>query len=167
MNPSANPQHAPITASRFETGGNPLRLRAGVGERISAGILAAVALAVLITASLLRPAEAGVGTHTQLGLPACGWMQAAGYPCPTCGMTTSFAAAANAQPVRALLAQPFGAGLALLTSAFFWGALHVAVFGSKLGRIVESWLRPRVLWVALALFLMAWAYKVLVVRGAL
>lgn len=151
----------------MEPEGNPLRLRATAGERISAAILAAVALAVLITASVLRPAEAGVGTHTQLGLPACGWMLAAGYPCPTCGMTTSFAAAANAQPVRALLAQPFGAVLALLTSAFFWGALHVAIFGSKLGRVLESWLRPRALWVVLAVFLLAWAYKVLAVRGAI
>lgn len=132
-----------------------------------AGVLAAVALAVLVTSSILRPAEAGVGTHTQLGLPACGWMLAAGYPCPTCGMTTSFAAAANAQPLRAISTQPFGAVLALLTSAFFWGALHVAVFGSKLGRIVESWLRPRVLWVVLVVFFLAWAYKVLVVRGAI
>lgn len=143
----------------------PARIRASAGARISAAILAFFALAVLITAACLKPSQAGVGTHTQLGLPPCGWMLAVGYPCPTCGMTTSFAAATHAEPVRAFVVQPFGAALAVATSIFFWGAMHVAVFGSMLGKVVEGLLKPKLLWPVLALFLLAWAYKVLQVRG--
>ncbi|MBY0263774.1 MAG: DUF2752 domain-containing protein, partial [Phycisphaerales bacterium] len=102
---------------------------------------------------------------TQLGLPPCGWMVAANMPCPTCGMTTAFASAANAQPLAALTAQPMGALLALSTAVLFWGALHVAVLGSQLARIGVRILRPRVLWVVLALGLLAWGYKIAVVRG--
>ncbi len=80
-------------------------------------------------------------------------------------MTTSFAAAADGAVIRSFLAQPFGAFLAFATSVFFWGAVHVAVFGSMLGRVLESMLKPRPLFVMLGLFLLAWAYKVLAVRG--
>jgi hypothetical protein len=38
-------------------------LRAGPGERAVGGIIAGVALAVLVIAATLRPAEAGHGTH--------------------------------------------------------------------------------------------------------
>jgi hypothetical protein len=30
-------------------------------------------------------------THTQLGLPPCTFKQVSGWPCPSCGLTTSFA----------------------------------------------------------------------------
>ena len=39
----------------------------------------------------LEPAAAGLGTHQQLGLPPCTVRVLAGVPCPSCGMTTSFA----------------------------------------------------------------------------
>lgn len=32
-----------------------------------------------------------MATHTQLGLPPCNFVVMAGKPCPSCGMTTSFA----------------------------------------------------------------------------
>ena len=32
-----------------------------------------------------------MGTHQQLGLPPCNFVTLTGYPCPACGMTTSFA----------------------------------------------------------------------------
>lgn len=127
--------------------------------RIVAAILALVALAVLITAALIRPDPSGMGTHRQLGLPACGWLASTGYPCPTCGMTTSFSAAANAKPLAAFVAQPFGAMFALATAVFFWGALHIAMFGSNLARAFERLLAPRYLWPTGALFLAAWLYK--------
>ena len=140
-------------------------LRAPRAARISAAMLAGLALATLITASLLTPDPSGMGTHQRLGLPPCGWLLATGYPCPTCGMTTAFAAAAHAQPRASWHAQPFGALLALGTAVFFWGALHVAAFGSNLGRVFERLLAPRWLWPGLALFLAAWAWKVWQVRS--
>lgn len=140
--------------------------RAPRSTRIGAAFLAAAALAVLITAGLIHPDASGMGTHRQLGLPPCGWLASTGYPCPTCGMTTSFSAAANAQPVASFIAQPFGAFFALATATFFWGALHVALFGSNLGRAFERLLAPRYLWPTAAFFLLAWAYKCWRVRSS-
>ncbi|MCA9610613.1 MAG: hypothetical protein KC619_33690, partial [Myxococcales bacterium] len=39
-------------------------------------------LAVLVTAAMLTPSPEGHGTHTQLGLPPCGFLVYTGYPCP-------------------------------------------------------------------------------------
>ena len=141
--------------------------RATVSTRIGAAILAFLAFSVLLTGALLKPDPAGMGTHQQLGLPPCGWLAATGYPCPTCGMTTSFTALAHAQPAASLHAQPFGTLLALATTVFFWGALHVAVFGSQLGRCFERLLTGRYLWPACALFLAAWAWKCWQVRAGM
>lgn len=142
----------------------PEPLRASSGARISAGVLAACALAVLITGAWLRPEPSGMGSHQQLGLPPCGWLLASGWPCPTCGMTTAFAAVTHVQPRAAWLAQPFGAVLAVATTVFFWGGLHVAVFGSQLGRVLERLLAARVIWVVGAMLLASWAYKCWQVR---
>ena len=79
-------------------------------------VAAAVALAAagpLVLAAWLEPAAAGLGTHEQLGLPACGWVAAAGIPCPSCGMTTAFAHAARGDLLGSFLVQPAGAILAL------------------------------------------------------
>ena len=46
---------------------------------------------VLWIATLLQPDPSGIGTHHQLGLNPCGFLTEIGYPCPMCGMTTSFA----------------------------------------------------------------------------
>ncbi len=132
--------------------------------RIAAALLGALALGVLVTAALIQPDPSGMGTHRQLGLPPCGWLATTGYPCPTCGMTTSFSNAAHFNPRAAFHAQPFGALFALATAVFFWGSLHVVIFGSQLGRLFERFLSPRYLWPTAALFLMCWAYKCWQVR---
>ncbi len=49
-------------------------------------------------------------THEQLGLPPCRFLQLTGRPCPSCGLTTSFALLAHGDPrsaFRANLAGPF------------------------------------------------------------
>jgi hypothetical protein len=70
---------------------------------------------VLITAMTLTPSAAGHGTHTQLGLPPCGFLVYTGYPCPGCGLTTSFAHMARLEVVGAFSANPFGILLFLVT----------------------------------------------------
>src|SRR5690606_33691507 len=69
--------------------------RANAGARIVACGVGAGCLGVLGLAPWLTPAAAGHGTHGQLGLPPCGWVLAMGRPCPSCGMTTAFAHAAD------------------------------------------------------------------------
>jgi len=127
-------------------------------DRIFAGIVAAALLAVLVIAASLSPSARGHGTHEQLGLPACAYYVSTGHPCPTCGMTTAFAHAAHRQPVKAVITQPFGALLAVMTAAMFWGCLHVAAFGSRLGRVGNRLLRPRVLWSLVGLWAASWVY---------
>ena len=143
----------------------PLRrlAQASTGERIAAGLVALGVLAVLVTAASLTPADSGIGTHTQLGMADCGWMVKIGRPCPTCGMTTAFAHAANLSPAASLVAQPFAAFAVLFCAAVFWGAAHMALFASRLGHLFGRLvLQPRVLWPLGAAWAASWVYKVLV-----
>ncbi|MBM4114113.1 MAG: DUF2752 domain-containing protein, partial [Phycisphaerae bacterium] len=83
------------------------------GERIAAALIGAASLSLLLLASTLEPSSKGLGTHTQLGLPPCTWTIAFGIPCPSCGMTTSFAHAVRGDLLSSFVAQPMGALLAL------------------------------------------------------
>lgn len=80
-------------------------------------VMAGMFAAVFVVAATLRPYEDDgsarmMATHMQLGLPSCEFVQSFGKPCPSCGMTTSFAhlvrgnvgSAAKANWVGALLA---------------------------------------------------------------
>jgi len=144
-------------------GRRPAIPRATIRERLLAAALGAGLLSVLGVAAWLVPDDRGHGTHEQLdflpGMQACTWATALEAPCPTCGMTTSFTWAAEGDFAAAFATQPFGALLSILAATAFWGSLHVALTGSRLGRFAEAALRPRVLWTAGALLLLAWAYK--------
>lgn len=72
--------------------------------------LAVLAVTVLIiaVARILEPEPSGYGTHTQLGLPPCGFLSLTGLRCPGCGLTTAFAHMVRFDVVEALLANPFG-----------------------------------------------------------
>lgn len=135
--------------------------RAEPKERLMAAIVAGGALALLVTAWLLQPSGEGHGTHEKLGLPACAWVAMFDRPCPTCGMTTAYAHAASGDLPSAFRTQPLGATLSVVTAAVFWLALHVALFGSRLGVFTGHLTRPAVLWTGLTLLLLAWGYKLL------
>jgi hypothetical protein len=65
-------------------------VRAGL-LTIAAGLIVVFGIAIW-----LRPYDAEgqplrMETHTQLGLPSCQFYFVTGVPCPSCGMTTSFA----------------------------------------------------------------------------
>jgi len=134
-------------------------IRATFGERVAAALVCLACAGIIGLAAWLHPAGTGHGTHTQLGLPACPWPASVGGPCPTCGMTTSFAFAAHGQFGRSFTTQPFGFVLALLTAAAFWAGLHIAATGSPAGRMYARLMRPRALWVLTGLALAAWGYK--------
>jgi hypothetical protein len=139
--------------------------RATTGERVAAGLAAAACLAVLIVAATLAPDPGGAGTHTQLGLAPCGWVVKYGRPCFTCGMTTAFAHAAHASPIRSFLTQPAGFLLALGAAAAFWGGAFIAVTGSRLGHMFGRLLTPRGVVAGVLIFLAAWVYKLLTFRA--
>jgi hypothetical protein len=127
--------------------------------RIAAASVALGSLAVLLAAASVHPAADGHGTHTQLGLPPCGWAMVADAPCPTCGMTTAFAHAVRGELGEALLCQPLGLLLAITTATAFWAGLHIAATGSQVWRLYARLLNPRVLWMVAALAAAAWIYK--------
>ncbi len=131
----------------------------GVNERVSALLASVACISLLIVAAWLTPASPGHGTHTQLGLPPCPWPATVGGPCPTCGMTTAFALAADGRFLASFLTQPFGFILAVLAACGFWAGLHIAATGSPAGRIYGKLLLPRVVWTLVGLALASWAYK--------
>lgn len=133
----------------------------GVGgrDRIVAGLASLGCAGLLGVGAWLEPAAPGHGTHTQLGLPPCGWAYVLGFPCPTCGMTTSFAHAADGNLLASFSAQPAGCLMAVATAVGFWCTLHVAATGSRLAGPAAALLRPRSMWMVAAVCLAAWAYK--------
>ena len=128
-------------------------------NRVGAAVLALACLAVLGIAAWLRPSPDGHGTHTQLGLAQCQWVMMFNEPCPTCGMTTSFAYAAHMNFLAGARTQPFGFVLALTTATIFWGAAHVALTGSTLGNQALRLVNGRTLLAVFAMLLAAWVYK--------
>lgn len=120
-------------------------------------VLAAAGAAIALAASL-EPARRGHGTHRSMGLPQCELLMRTGWPCPSCGMTTSMAAMARLRVAEAFHAQPFGVVLfAALLAAAAAGATELA------GRNVWAREHPRWWWGAIALVLMlaGWGYKAL------
>ena len=88
------------------------RMARGVGL-----VLAVPSWSVLGVAHWLTPDPAGFGTHRQLGLAGCTVMTLTGWPCPMCGMTTTFAHMGDGEIGAAFLNQPFGVVLFLMTVA--------------------------------------------------
>jgi len=97
------------------------RLKRGVRTGLAA--VAAALAGVFGVAAYLNPygpdgAPRTMATHTQLGLPQCNMVSLTGKPCPTCGMTTSFALLVRGD-VRASLA----ANWVGTVTAVSWAAL--------------------------------------------
>lgn len=135
-------------------------LRSSAGARFGAGVLALLILAVLITAAWLTPNAEGHGSHTQLGLAPCTWAVWFDKPCPTCGMTTSFAQAGEGNWVRSGVTQPFGLLLVIGSAGVFWGSLTQAVTGAPLGTSFVGLFKPRIFISLGVLFAGAWIYKI-------
>lgn len=134
--------------------------RSALAVRVRGAFLVAASVAALAVAWSMRPAPAGYGTHRQMGLPGCQWLARSGYPCPSCGLTTSVTAACQGRLAAAAYAHPAGIVLALglyaAAAAGLWEALTAR---GVLGRLV-----PRIHWYALALVatvLAGWALVLL------
>lgn len=135
-------------------------IRAALAVRFRGAVVLAAAVLALAVGWSMRPSPAGYGTHRQMGLPGCQWLARTGYPCPSCGLTTSVSAACRGRLATAAYAHPAGIVLALglyaAAAAGLWEALTAR---GVLGRLA-----PRIHWYALALVaavLAGWALVLL------
>jgi len=97
-----------------------------------------VGCAAWLAALRIAPSPAGYGSHVQLGLPPCSMPMLTGYPCPTCGMTTSVAFAARGQFLASFRAQPAGLIFSLTVFAAIVGSFMTVCTGRRweLGRTI-------------------------------
>jgi hypothetical protein len=130
------------------------------GFRILSAVLALVCLAILIAALTLTPDPSGMGTHRALGLQPCGWLQRTNLPCPSCGMTTSFAYFARGNLSASLWTQPMGTVLAFLAGVAVWVGLYIAVTGRPLHHLLRILPGRVILFTFLTLGTVAWAWKI-------
>ena len=127
--------------------------------RLIALVLALLCSGPLVFAATLKPDSDGMGTHMQMGLPECGFVQATGLPCATCGCTTAFAHAADGSLLSALVTQPFGALLALTLAMLALIAAWSALSGMSLIPLGPAVMNRRFALAWLVLLLGRWAYK--------
>jgi hypothetical protein len=129
------------------------------------GLLVGMALglvAVFVTAWKLNPygedgAPLRMETHRQLGLPPCTFYDITGLPCPSCGMTTSFALLVRGDVANSLRANAVGTLLALFCLALIpWSLASVACKRSLFVRSLERALTVVVL-LLLGAMMLRWA----------
>ncbi len=125
---------------------------------VAAGLIVVFGLAAYLNPYQEDGAPRTMETHRQLGLPPCTFKTVTGgLPCPSCGMTTSFALLLHGDPVNSLRANWVGTLLALFWLALIpWSLASVAykrpLFVVSLERVL-SWSVITLL----ALMLLRWA----------
>src|SRR5947208_1542702 len=114
----------PAPLSLPEPGCEPVDAIPVLGHWVRGSLLAIAAGLALVfgIAAWLNPYdELGLprrmGTHLQMGLPPCTFREMTGVPCPSCGMTTSFALLMHGDVVNSLRANAVGTLLALFCLA--------------------------------------------------
>lgn len=112
-------------------------------ERFACIVGACILTAVLAVAAILNPYlnDAGeslppgkhrvMGTHQQMGLPSCHFLVMSGLPCPSCGMTTSFALLMHGDLVGSWRAN----GVGTLMALYCLLAIPLALYGAFAGRL--------------------------------
>lgn len=123
------------------------------GERWAL-IALAIGLSVSIgIAAVLHPRAQGLGTHQQLGLPPCTVRVLFGQPCPSCGMTTSWANLVRGNVSDALRANIGGTLLGVLAMA---GIPYLTIsaargrwWGFEPSAVIVTWLSAAIVSVTL------------------
>lgn len=113
---------------------------------------------------VLEPSRDGVGTHQQLGLPPCGFLTMTGYPCPSCGLTTSVSLGMHGWWLEAFRVQPFGVFLFVLMSVMaisslvgIWKKITFSKFiQSRTGEILQL--------TTAFVFFISWIYKIIIMN---
>lgn len=166
----------PITISNVGTDGErltglpvyvrltPVRRLGLVPRLLSLGLSAGCVLLLGVAASI-SPDARGVGTHEQLGIAPCTFMAVYGWPCPSCGYTTSFSLFAHLRWGQSLYNQPMGFLLALATAMVAWGGAYVALTGKPLHRLFGRFFTGKWVLAVTVLMVLAWGWKMGLVKG--
>jgi hypothetical protein len=128
-------------------------------DRIKYLALIALSSLVLLIARLLRPSPRGLGTHQQLGLPPCPMLYLTGWPCPSCGLTTSFAHAARFDFYQAFITQPFGLIAFSLTILSIPLSLYLIQRRVAWADFIHARGVNAGLYALIVLYLLGWIYK--------
>jgi len=128
-------------------------------ERFFQALLAACLAGAMALGLYLTPSTTGAGTHTLLGLPPCGMLISTGKPCPTCGVTTSFALAAHGRFGESFVTQPFGLILFILTAGGLLFTMTTVAAGRSWYPLATRWSVPSFIMALVILGLLSWMYK--------
>lgn len=131
------------------------------GASLLSGFVCMLATSLLIVAANLTPDASGMGTHSQLGLAPCGFLDRTGVPCATCGMTTSFALAADGRLIASFINQPAGALLALLTAIVALLSGYASFKGLSLFPLLGVFWRPMTIVAFGVIVIAAWVYRII------
>jgi hypothetical protein len=131
--------------------------------RVTLVVVTACLLAVFVVAWWLYPYAADgkpltMETHRQLGLPPCTFYLLTGYPCPSCGLTTSFSLLVRGDLINSLRANAVGTLLALLSLGLIPWALICACKGHYYFITSGERALQRLVLVFLALLLGRWFF---------
>jgi hypothetical protein len=122
------------------------------------GVVFGVAAWLKPTDKLGRPRT--METHRQLGLPPCTFFKVTGFPCPSCGMTTSFSHLVHGDVGNSLRANPVGTLLAVYGLALVPWCLVSATLARRV--IIHDYEKfaTRTVVVFLALMVLVWGLRV-------
>ena len=118
---------------------------------------------VLGVARALEADHRGFGTHQQLGLGGCTFLEWTTLPCPMCGMTTTFTHMAHFDFSSAISTQPFGVVLYLITVSVCVLSFLEIVYPTVVFKRVKPFFSAREgLWYTMLLIGMGsgWIYKI-------
>jgi len=115
---------------------------------------------LLVLARTLSPDPQGMGTHQQLGLPPCGFKLVLGIPCPSCGMTTSWALATRGQWPTSIQCNVGGFLLAMLAMPGCVWLFASGWRGNWILKRPEPWLVAGLLATPILAALLQWAIRI-------